>query len=110
MITIGIVKHYNKKMKVAVIGTGYVGLVTGVCLSREGHDITCYDIDSDIIKNVNDGNPHFFEKGLNRRLRESLTSGYFKARIIDWESIFCNELHHVRVKLIYHILKLLLKI
>lgn len=32
-------------MKIAVVGTGYVGLVTGVALSHIGHDVTCVDID-----------------------------------------------------------------
>lgn len=32
-------------MKIAVVGTGYVGLVTGVCLENGGHDVTCVDVD-----------------------------------------------------------------
>ena len=36
-------------MKIAVIGTGYVGLVTGVCLAEAGHTVTCVDIDENKI-------------------------------------------------------------
>ena len=34
-----------KRMKIAVVGTGYVGLVTGTCLADSGSDVTCLDID-----------------------------------------------------------------
>ena len=39
-------------MRVGVIGTGYVGLVTGVCLSDVGNQVTCYDIDKEKIFNI----------------------------------------------------------
>lgn len=38
-------KNGEGEMKIAVAGTGYVGLVTGVCLASKGHDVTCVDID-----------------------------------------------------------------
>ena len=37
-------------MKIAVAGTGYVGLVTGVCLAEHGHDVTCVDVDENKIQ------------------------------------------------------------
>ena len=42
-------------MKIAVAGTGYVGLVTGVCLASKGHDAVCVDIDQDKVEKMRRG-------------------------------------------------------
>ena len=42
-------------MKIAVIGTGYVGLVTGTCFSETGNDVICVDIDSEKVKKLTEG-------------------------------------------------------
>lgn len=52
-------------MKIAVIGTGYVGLTTGTCFAHMGHDVTCVDIDADKIKQLNQGNIPIFEPELS---------------------------------------------
>ena len=51
-------------MKVCIVGAGYVGLVSGACLSERGHDVTCVDIDPDIVEALNDGVPHIYERDL----------------------------------------------
>ena len=51
-------------MKISVIGTGYVGLVTGTCLAEVGHKVTCIDIDEDRISKLIDGQIPFYEFGL----------------------------------------------
>ncbi len=51
-------------MKIAVIGTGYVGLVTGACLANLGNDVICVDIDDERISNLRRGILPFFEPGL----------------------------------------------
>ncbi len=51
-------------MKVAVIGTGYVGLVTGTCLSEVGHDVVCFDIDKTKIASLKKGHSPIYEPGL----------------------------------------------
>lgn len=56
-------------MKIAVVGTGYVGLTTGVCLAYLGLDVTCVDADEAKIAALRDGRPPFFEPGLAELLR-----------------------------------------
>jgi UDPglucose 6-dehydrogenase len=62
------------KMRVCVIGTGYVGLVTAVCLASLGHDITALDIDEDKIKTLSQGFCTIYEQGLQSLLDESLAA------------------------------------
>jgi UDPglucose 6-dehydrogenase len=57
-------------MKVSIVGTGYVGLVSGVCLASIGHDVICVDIDQSKVDRINDGIPPIFEVGLEELLRK----------------------------------------
>lgn len=58
-------------MRIAVIGTGYVGLVTGVALSEIGHTVTCIDIDPEKVKTLNQGVPTIYEPGLEALMRKN---------------------------------------
>lgn len=60
--------------KVAVIGTGYVGLTTGVCLAHLGHDVTCVDIDIDKVERLSRGDVPIVEAGLADMLAEGVAS------------------------------------
>lgn len=70
-------------MKIAVIGTGYVGLVSGVCLAARGHEVTCLDLSADVVERINRGEPHIYEKGLEPLLKRVIAEGRFRAAIAD---------------------------
>lgn len=61
-------------MNITVIGTGYVGLVTGVILSDVGHNIVCMDIDKNKIDELNRGNLPIFEPGLNEKMEMAVSN------------------------------------
>ena len=57
-------------MRMSIVGTGYVGLVSGVCLASLGHDVVCVDLDEAKVDSVNDGVCPIHEEGLAELLRE----------------------------------------
>lgn len=58
-------------MKIAVAGTGYVGLVTAVCLAEIGHKVICVDIDENKINLMKSGEPPFYEKDLKKLMNKN---------------------------------------
>ncbi|MEN6429368.1 MAG: UDP-glucose/GDP-mannose dehydrogenase family protein [Coriobacteriales bacterium] len=61
--------------QVTVIGTGYVGLVTGVCLAHSGHDVICVDIDPAKIAMLASGTSTIYEPGIEDLLRQGIDRG-----------------------------------
>jgi UDPglucose 6-dehydrogenase/GDP-mannose 6-dehydrogenase len=59
-------------MKVSIIGTGYVGLVTGACLAEKGHQILCVDKDPKKVNKINQGISPIFEEGLEEILKKNI--------------------------------------
>lgn len=57
-------------MKIAVAGTGYVGLVTGVALANIGHNVTCVDIDEKKIEKMRSGISPIYEQGLEELMQK----------------------------------------
>ncbi|MGA0201305.1 MAG: FAD-dependent monooxygenase, partial [Prochlorotrichaceae cyanobacterium] len=62
-------------MRVCVIGTGYVGLVTGVCLAHIGHHVICIDNNEEKVKLMKSGQSPIFEPGLSELMKEAIASG-----------------------------------
>ena len=72
-------------MKIAVSGTGYVGLVTGVCLAEVGHSVTCVDIDENKINLLKKGISPIYEPGLDEMIIRN-----FKEKKLDFTTDFKN--------------------
>jgi len=62
-------------LKITIIGTGYVGLTTGVCLSHLGHQVVCVDNDVEKIKLLKQGISPIYEPGLEELLKEGMEKG-----------------------------------
>jgi UDPglucose 6-dehydrogenase/GDP-mannose 6-dehydrogenase len=59
-------------MRISIIGTGYVGLVTGACLAEHGHDVTCVDVDRAKVDAINAGRAPIHEVGLPQLLERNV--------------------------------------
>ncbi len=76
-------------MRISIIGSGYVGLITGACFAQLGNDVTLVDIDKEKVEAINNRISPIYEEGLNELLNQvhiEATSDYH--RIIDTDMIF----------------------
>ena len=62
-------------IKIAVAGTGYVGLVAGVCFAEKGHDVTCVDVDENKVKIMQSGKSPIYEEGLEELMTKNVAEG-----------------------------------
>ncbi|OJE52826.1 UDP-glucose 6-dehydrogenase [Bacillus luti] len=62
-------------MKITIIGTGYVGLITGVGLAMLGHSVTCFDINDEKIEQIKRGNLPIYEAGLQKLIHDACEKG-----------------------------------
>ncbi len=65
-------------MRVCVIGTGYVGLVTGACLAHIGHDVICVDNNEEKVKLMRSGQSPIFEPGLSDIMQTAIETGHIQ--------------------------------
>ena len=81
-------------MKIAVAGTGYVGLVAGVCFAEKGHNVTCVDVDAQKVKLMESGVAPIYEEGLEELMQKNNAAGRlhyttdYKEAYRDAEAIF----------------------
>lgn len=81
-------------MKIVVAGTGYVGLVAGVCFAEAGHNVTCVDVDEDKVKLMEAGVSPIYEAGLEELMKKNNASGRlhyttdYKSAYKDPDAIF----------------------
>jgi UDPglucose 6-dehydrogenase len=92
-------------MKIAVVGTGYVGLVTGTCFSETGNTVTCIDIDAEKVKKLNSGKITIYEPGLellferNHKTRPTFFTTDLKQGIARCTNHFFSASHTPLVKM-----------
>ncbi|MDO5536816.1 MAG: UDP-glucose/GDP-mannose dehydrogenase family protein [Desulfovibrionaceae bacterium] len=72
-------------MKICIIGSGYVGLVTAACFAEMGNTVTCVDVNEKVIERLRNGEVHFYEPGLSGMVKHSHDEGrlIFTTRLAD---------------------------
>ncbi len=69
---------FNASMKICIVGTGYVGLVTGTCFAEIGHDVICVDNAPEKVKMLNSGQMPIYEPGLEEMVKKNAAAGRLK--------------------------------
>ena len=81
-------------MKIAIVGTGYVGLVSGTCFAETGLEVTCVDVDAKKIEKLNNGQVPIYEPGLDQMIERNVAKGRLRfttqiaEAIADCEAVF----------------------
>ena len=84
-------------MEITVIGTGYVGLVQGVCLADLGNNVTCVDIDVKKVEKLNQGISPIYEPGIEEMIKSNLRAGRIKFTTSLKESLNKSEIAFIAV-------------
>ena len=74
-------------MKLVVIGTGYVGLVTGTCLARYGNNVVCVDVNTERIAKLRKGIVPFYEPGLEEMMKRNMAEGRLSFSVSTSEAL-----------------------
>jgi len=84
-------------MKITVVGTGYVGLVSGTCLAEMGNEVLCLDLDARKIAILNDGGLPIHEPGLLDMVRRNVAAGRLKFTTSIEDSVAFGQLQFIAV-------------
>ncbi|PZQ25410.1 MAG: UDP-glucose 6-dehydrogenase, partial [Stenotrophomonas acidaminiphila] len=84
-------------MRVAIFGTGYVGLVTGTCLAEVGHDVVCVDIDPAKVDGLNNGIVPIYEPGLSPMVKANHEAGRLRFTTDATDAISHGEVVFIAV-------------
>ena len=79
-------------MKITIVGTGYVGLVTGTCLADSGNDVTCLDVDEKKVAILKNGSVPFYEPGLEELVERNTKVGRLHFASDTHEAIAAAEI------------------
>ncbi|MDP4181191.1 MAG: UDP-glucose/GDP-mannose dehydrogenase family protein [Bacillota bacterium] len=84
-------------MKISIIGTGYVGLVSGVCLAAKGHKVICVDKKTDIVTRINNKEATIYEPGLDPILKQVVSNGNLTAVDNLRYAVMCSDVSIIAV-------------
>ncbi len=84
-------------MKIAVVGTGYVGLVTGACLSDLGNNVYCVDVDEKKVNALKSGQIPIYEPGLEQLVKSNFDAGRLRFTIDAKEAILASDICFIAV-------------
>jgi UDPglucose 6-dehydrogenase/GDP-mannose 6-dehydrogenase len=84
-------------MRITVVGTGYVGLVTATCLAQIGHEVICVDAQPERVAAVKEGKPPFYEPGLAEMLAGVLHQGRLRATGATTEAVAASDMTFLAV-------------
>jgi len=84
-------------MKVTMIGTGYVGLVTGACFAEVGNDVLCLDLDAEKIRILNEGGIPIFEPGLKEMVARNRAAGRIRFTTDVAEAVAHGDIQFIAV-------------
>ena len=78
-------------MRICIIGTGYVGLVTGTCLAEIGHAVTCVDCDAKKVEMLRQGGVPIYEPGLEELIQNNVAAGRLRFTTSTAEGVDNSE-------------------
>src|SRR5947209_10315260 len=84
-------------MQVTIIGTGYVGLVSGACIADFGHQVTCVDKDSTKISALNAGEIPIYEPGLAEIVRANVAQGRLAFTTVLTDAVRASDVVFIAV-------------
>ena len=87
----------NRSKRITMIGTGYVGLVSGVCFAKQGFSVKCVDIIPEKIEAINSAKPPIYEKGLDDLLKDMVSTGMLEGTTNTEEAILNSDVAFICV-------------
>jgi UDPglucose 6-dehydrogenase len=84
-------------MKITVVGTGYVGLVSGTCLAEVGNDVLCLDVDANKIRILNEGGIPIYEPGLEAMVARNKAAGRLRFTTSVEEAVAFGSIQFIAV-------------
>lgn len=86
----------DDRVKVSIVGTGYVGLVTGLCLAELGNEVVCIDVVPAKVQSIMEGRAPIYEPGIDELLDRHLRSGRFRATM-DMDQVAGTDVTFIAV-------------